>query len=336
LGFNKFCTLGLIPNFLSDLSLVPSCNTVDATMWYVNAVLQYLKYTGDFNFVQTQLWPSLKEIVENHVVGTSFGIRVDDDGLLTHGPRLTWMDAEANGKAVTPRAGKAVEIQALWYNALRTAQLLANTFKEKKLAESYALLADKAKASFVKKFWNKERNCLFDALGASEPDASVRPNQIIAVSLDFTMLNDNRNEQIIDLAMSEFLTPCGLRTLERSNPEYRGICAGARWVRDQAYHNGTVWPWLLGPFTKAYLKTKDYGRQSCEYALKNFIEPLFRYQTENVGLGTVSEIFDGDPPHTPRGCISQAWSVAEPLRAYVEDVLQVRPRFERQVLSVQA
>jgi len=335
LGFNKFCTLGLIPNFLSDLSLVPSCNTVDATMWYVNAVLQYLKYTGDFDFVRTQLWQSLKEIFENHLVGTSFGIRVDEDGLLAHGPRLTWMDAEVDGKAVTPRVGKAVEIQALWYNALRTAQLLANTFEEKKLAESYALIADKAKVSFVKKFWNKEKNCLFDVLGTSGPDASVRPNQVIAVCLDFTMLESRRNQQIIDLAMSEFLTPCGLRTLDRNDPKYRGICDGDRWTRDQAYHNGTVWPWLLGPFTTAYLKTKGYNGQNCEYALKKFIEPLFIGQITNAGLGSISEIFDGDPPHAPRGCISQAWSVAEPLRAYVEDVLQVRPRFERQVLSVQ-
>jgi predicted glycogen debranching enzyme len=335
-GFNKFCTLGLIPNFLSDLSLVPSCNTVDATMWYINAVLQYLKYTGDFAFVQTQLWQSLKEIFENHLIGTSFGIRVEEDGLLTHGPRLTWMDAEVNGKAVTPRAGKAVEIQALWYNALRTAQLLANSFEERELGESYALLADKAKASFAQKFWNKEKNCLFDVLGASGPDASVRPNQVIAASLDFTMLDIHSSGQIIDLAMREFLTPCGLRTLERNDPKYKGTCTGDRWTRDQAYHNGTVWPWLLGPFITAYLKTKGSNDQNRVHTLKKFVEPLFIGQITNAGLGTISEIFDGEWPHTPRGCISQAWSVAEPLRAYVEDVLQVRPRFERQVLSVQA
>jgi len=333
-GFDKFCTLGLIPNFLSDLSLVPSCNTVDATMWYINAVLQYLKYSGDFGFVQEQIWESLKEIVENHIVGTSFGIRVDEDGLLAHGPRLTWMDAEVEGKAVTPRAGKAVEIQALWYNALRIMQLLATTFGDKKLADSYSLLADKARASFIKKFWNKDRACLFDFLGDSGPDASVRPNQLIVASLDFTMLEASWNQKVVDLAVKEFLSPCGLRTLERSDPKYRGVCAGNRHSRDIAYHNGTVWPWLIGPLTTAYLKTNGYTEQNCNYALKNFIEPLFVGQVSNAGLGTISEIYDGDPPHTPRGCISQTWSVAEPLRAYVEDVLQVRPRFERQVLSV--
>ena len=148
------------------------------------------------------------------------------------------------------------------------------------------------------------------------------------------MLEASWNQKVVDLAVKEFLTPCGLRTLERSDPKYRGVCAGNRHSRDVAYHNGTVWPWLIGPLTTAYLKTKGYTEQNCNYALKNFIEPLFVGQVSNAGLGAISEIFDGDLPHTPRGCISQAWSVAEPLRAYVEDVLQVRPRFERQVLSV--
>ena len=333
LGFNKFCTLGLIPNFLSDLSLVPSCNTVDATMWHVNAVLQYLKYTGDFEYVKDNLWDSLKEIMENHLQGTSFGIRVDEDGLLSHGPRLTWMDAEVDDKAVTPRAGKAVEIQALWYNALRIMQLLATKFEEKKITESYALLGDKAKASFEGKFWNEEENCLFDALGESGPDASVRPNQVIAVSLDFIMLDNPRSRQIVDLVTREHLTPFGLRTLKRNDPKYRGTCAGGRWNRDQAYHNGTVWPWLLGPFTTAFLKTKGATAQNRAYASKNFIETLFARQISEACLGTVNEIFDGDTPHAPRGCVSQAWSVAEPLRAYIEDILQVRPKHEKEVLG---
>jgi predicted glycogen debranching enzyme len=329
LGFNRFCTLGLIPNFLSDLSQVPSCNTVDATMWYLNAVLQYLKYTGDFEWVRVELWDSLKEIVENHVAGTSFGIRVEDDGLLAHGERLTWMDAEVGGVAVTPRAGKAVEIQALWYNALRSMELLATKFSEPKLAESYALFADKAKLSFGKKFWNNKENCLFDVLTDSGADNSIRPNQVFAVSLDFTMLDPARSAKVVERLQRDLLTPCGLRTLAQNDPKYRGTYVGDRATRDSTYHNGTVWPWLLGPFTKAYLKTKGYTPQNADFALQNFIEPLFAVQVKQAGLGSVSEIFDGDPPHTPRGCISQAWSIAEPLRAFVEDVLQSRPKHER-------
>jgi predicted glycogen debranching enzyme len=331
LGFNRFCTLGLIPNFLSDLSQVPSCNTVDATMWYINAVLKYLKYTGDLKWLRTELWESLKEIIENHINGTSFGIRVEEDGLLAHGERLTWMDAEVDGKAVTPRAGKAVEIQALWYNALRTVELLASKFDEAKLSESYALLADKARLSFGKKFWNSNEDCLFDVLTDFGVDASVRPNQVVAASLDFTMLDPSRNAKIVDRVQRDLLTLCGLRTLVGSDPKYRGIYVGNRASRDRAYHNGTVWPWLLGPFTTAYMKINGYTQQNADYALKYFIEPLFAVQLGQAGLGCVSEIFDGDPPHSPRGCISQAWSIAEPLRAYVEDVLRARPKHEIEV-----
>ncbi len=331
--FNKFCTQGLIPNFLNDLTSLPSCNTVDATLWHVSSVLQYLKYTGDFTFVQDHLWKSLKEIVENHVEGTAFGIHVDDDGLLEHGPRLTWMDAEVDGKGMTPRAGKAVEIQALWYNALRTAELIAIEFKEKRLAESYAQLSDKVKISFNSKFWNQKRTCLFDVIDNFDVDASLRPNQVIAASLDFSPLIAEKNLQIINVVQRELLTPYGLRTLERSDQRYRGKYSGSRRIRDQAYHNGTVWPWLLGPFTTAYVKAKGNTTQNLEYASRNFIEPFFKKQIMQAGLGTVSEIFDGDEPYSPRGCISQAWSVAEPLRAYVEDILQIRPKFEKEILK---
>ena len=330
--FSSYCRQGLIPNFLKDKSGKASYNTVDATLWYVNAVLQYLKYTDDFTFVHDQLWENLKDIVESHVKGTNFNIHMDTDGLLSHGERLTWMDAEVNGKAVTPRAGKAVEIQALWYNALRTVHLLAGRFEEENLAEDYAALASKAQTRFGEKFWNCDRECLFDVLGERETDASLRPNQIVAVALDFTMLDHKKNEKIVDAVQRELLTPCGLRTLERNDPKYRGVYFGDRWSRDSAYHNGTVWPWLLGPFTRAFFKTKGYTAQNREYVLKNFLLPLFTQQVYQAGLGTVNEIFDGDAPHVPRGCIAQAWSVAEPLRAYVEDVMQVRPKHEKEIM----
>jgi predicted glycogen debranching enzyme len=333
LDFSRYCRQGLIPNYLQDQSGEPTYNTVDASLWFVNAVLQYLKYTGDIHFVQTQLWETLKGIVENHVEGTDFGIHVDTDGLLVHGARLTWMDAEADGNAVTPRKGKAVEIQALWFNALKTGQLLAARFAEKKLAETYAALSEKAQASFNMKFWNSEKSCLFDVVGESGVDASLRPNQVIAAALDFTMLDKSKNAKVVKIVQRELLVPCGLRTLEPSDPNYKGVYAGDRKSRDQAYHSGTVWPWLLGSFTSAFLKTRGYTAQNSEYAFRNFLEPLFTRQIQQACLGTVNEIFDGDASYAPRGCISQAWSVAEPLRAYIEDVLRVKPKYEKEVLK---
>lgn len=333
LTFKNHCKHGLIPNFFPDRAREPAYNTVDATLWYMNAVLQYLKYTGDFRLVQEKLWDTLKTIIENYVRGTVFNIHVDSDGLLYHGSQLTWMDVAIDGQPVTPRAGKAVEVQALWYNTLKIMELLANRFKETDEAERYAEMAEKARKSFVEKFWNPEKNCLFDVISEHGKDDSLRPNQVIAGALDFTMLDNAKNEKIVDVVHRELLTPYGLRTLARNDPRYTRVYAGDRRSRDRAYHNGTVWPWLLGPFTMAFLKTKgsvDYRR---EYALKNFLLPLFTEQSLKAGLGTISEIFDGEPPHTPRGCIAQAWSVAEPFRAYVEEVMQIKPKHEREVLQ---
>ena len=333
LTFKNQCKQGLIPNFLPDKAGQPAHNAVDATLWYVNAVLQYLKHTGDFNFVQEKLWETLETLIENHAKGTVFNIHVGSDGLLSHGPQLTWMDAATDGQPITPRTGKAVEVQALWYNTLKIMELLANRFREKNEAEKYAQMAEKARRSFVEKFWNSEKNCLFDVISEHDKDDSLRPNQVIAVALDFTMLDNMKNEKIVDVAHREFLTSCGLRTLARNDPRYVGVYAGDRRSRDKAYHNGTVWPWLLGPFTTAFLKTKDYAEHRREYALKNFLLPLFAEQNFKAGLGTISEIFDGEPPYTPKGSIAQAWSVAEPFRAYVEDVVQARPKHEREVLQ---
>jgi glycogen debranching enzyme len=242
------------------------------------------------------------------------------------------MDAEVDGKAVTPRAGKAVEIQALWYNALKTMQLLANKFEEIDLSEKYAGMAREAQASFSEKFWNSESGCLFDVVDELGVDTSLRPNQIIAVALDFTMLTNYESQLVVNLVHRELVTPFGLRTLARSDSRYRGIYVGDRRSRDQAYHNGTVWPWLLGPFVTAFLKSKGHGVFWLEYALKNFIMPLFKKQIFEAGLGTLSEIFDGDAPHAPRGCVAQAWSVAEPLRAYLEDVMRIRSKYWKDLL----
>ena len=182
-NFGQYCKSGLIPNFVADKSGIPVYNTVDGTLWYVNAVLQYLKYTGDYSFVKDELWENLKAIVENHEEGTLFGIRLDEDGLLMHGSRLTWMDAMDGNEEITPRTGKAVEIQALWYNTLRTMELLANKFEEPSLAEKYAAMAKQTGESFNEKFWNPQKGCLYDVIDAKGVDASMRPNQIFAVSL---------------------------------------------------------------------------------------------------------------------------------------------------------
>jgi predicted glycogen debranching enzyme len=332
LTFMNHCKDGLIPNFIPDEPELAVYNSVDATLWFLNAVLQYVKYTNDFRFVQEQLWEELKSIMESHVAGTASCIRMASDCLLSHGDQLTWMDAVVDGQPVTPRFGEAVEVQALWYNALKTMGLLADKFDEKAEAGKYLRTAEKAREGFVEKFWNPEKNCLFDVVSESGKDASLRPNQIIAVALDFSMLDGAMNEKIVDTVHRELLTPCGLRTLARSDPRYAGVYAGDRGHRDAAYHNGTVWPWLLGPFTTAFLKAKAHMDFTHDYALKNFLSPLFTEQVFRGGLGFVGEIFDGDPPHTPRGCIAQAWSVAEPLRAYVEDVMRVRPKYEGEVL----
>jgi predicted glycogen debranching enzyme len=333
LTFKKHFLQGLIPNFISDQLASSAYNSADATLWFVNAVLQYLEYTNDFNFVRDQLWETLKAIVENHVKGTMFNIHIDSDGLLSCDPQLTWMDATVDDQPITPRAGKAVEVQALWYNTLKIVELLAGEFKETADAERFFLMSERTRKSFVETFWDSDKNCLFDVITENGKDDSLRPNQIIAVALDFSMLDNVKNERVVDLVHRELSTPFGLRTLARSDSKYVGVYYGDRRSRDRAYHNGTVWPWLQGPFITAFLKTKGYADNMREYALKNFILELFAEQIFEVGLGTIGEILDGEQPHTPRGCISQAWSVAEPLRAYVEDVLLIRPKYEKEVLQ---
>ena len=332
-NFIQFCQAGLIPNLVGDRSGVPLYNTVDGTLWYIYAVLQYLKYTGDFGFVKDELWESLQAIVEYHKRGTLFGIHVDDDGLLMHGAGLTWMDAKVGAQEITPRSGKAVEIQALWFNALRTMEKLAQRFKQKDSAAIYASMADQASLSFNKKFWNAQKNCLFDAVDTNDADASIRPNQIFAVSLDFPMLEKEKSQKVVDIVSQELATPYGLRTLSLNDPKFVGKCFGDARSRDAAYHNGIIWPWLLGPYVTAYLKVNDYTVDARRLAMENLILPLFAVGIHQGGLGTVNEIYDCDPPNEPRGCISQAWSIAEPLRAYLEDILQVKPKNSKEILE---
>ncbi len=333
--FKHYCREGLIPNRFPDHARdKPEYNTVDATLWYLNAVLQFLKYTGDFEFVRQELWSTLKSVIDYHIRGTLYGIHVDEDVLVMHGPQLTWMDAATDGKPVTPRDGKAVEIQALWYNALKTMQLLATRFSQEREAEKYSRMAEKTKKSFLEKFWNPNDSCLYDVIQDKYKDPSLRPNQVIATALDFTMLDDGKAEQIVETVWKRLWGRYGLRTLAPSDPRYVGRYKGDRMQRDRAYHNGTVWAWLTGPFVTAFLKTKRYAQNWRSFAFENFLQPLFQEETFRAGLGTLSEIFDGDPPHEPDGCIAQAWSVAEPLRAYIEDVALQRPPYEQRIFEI--
>ncbi len=334
LTFKHYCKNGVIPNRFSDTAEdAPIYNTVDATLWFFNAVLQYLKYTGDFEFVRENLWETLNEIVEYHIKGTIFAIHMEEDGLIVHGPQLTWMDAATIDRFVTPRGGKAVEIQALWYNALKTMQLLAENFNYGDKAEEYYSMAEKVRKSFSEKFWNPKKEYLFDVVSEHGTDPSLRPNQVIAASLDFPILDSGKGEKVVEIVWKKLWGSYGLKTLPNDDPRYIGEYIGDRGHRDSAYHNGTVWAWLIGPFTTAFLKTKNHETRWRNFAFKRFLQPLFCEEIYRGGLGTVSEIFDGDEPHITRGCISQAWSVAEPLRAYVEDVALKRPPHEREILN---
>ncbi len=333
LEFRDHCQNGLIPNVFGDESREPIFNSVDASLWFVNAALQYVKYTGDFAFVKDDLWDTLKVIVDGYSKGTLFGIHVDGDCLVAHGGGLTWMDARIDGVPVTPRAGKAVEIQALLFNALKVMELFAARFGEGDAAKTYSVTAERAKSSFNGSFWNADKSCLCDVLLDGSADKSLRPNQIFAVSLDFPVLDQNRMENVVDFVQGEFLTPVGLRTLSRSDSRYASVYAGDRRTRDRAYHNGAVWPFLLGPFVRAYLRVKGYSDADRKRVLDEFLSPLLRDRLHDLGVGTISEVFDGDPPYRAGGCVAQAWSVAEVLRVYVEDVLSVRPKFEKEILK---
>ena len=326
LAFARHVDRGMLPNRFPDAGEQPEYNTVDATLWFFEAVRALLQYTGDYEFIQTNLYDVLADIIDWHVRGTRYGIHVEEDELLASGEggvQLTWMDAKVGDWVVTPRYGKAVEIQALWYNALCMMERLANEFGDKPRKKCYAEMAALANKSFNRLFWNEAAGCLYDVVNGEARDGSIRPNQIFAISLPHTMLSREKAKRVVGVVERDLLTPYGLRSLAPGDPQYRRRYEGNQWSRDGAYHQGTVWPWLMGPFITAYLKVhgrSKEGRQKAAKWLTNFREHL-----SDAGLGQVSEIFDGDPPHQPRGCIAQAWSVAELLRAAVEDVYNLKP-----------
>ena len=320
LEFAKHVDQGMLPNRFPDAGEQPEYNTVDATLWFFEAVRALVEQTNDHAFVRDHLYEVLRDIIDWHARGTRYNIHLDTDGLLFSGEsgvQLTWMDAKVGDWVVTPRTGKAVEIQALWHNALHVMVALAQKFGDKSGQKQYKEMATRARRSFNELFWNEAAGCLYDVVNTDERDASIRPNQVLAVSLSHSMVSKARAKSILRVVELELLTPRGLRTLAPRDPRYVGRYEGDPRSRDGSYHQGTVWPWLMGPYITAYAKTfgQNAGRTFAIEWLKNFEDHL----TEAC-LGQVSEIFDGDPPHTPRGCVAQAWSVAELLRAAVENV----------------
>jgi len=314
LAFSRYVEGGMLPNNFPDAGGKPEYNTVDAALWYFEAVRQYFEATQDTATLQ-RLFPVLSEIIDAHVKGTRYNIHIDPaDGLLyAGGPgvQLTWMDAKIGDWVVTSRTGKPVEINALWINALETIGEFGRLLG--KPSEACKQLAARTKKNF-QKFWNPERRCLYDVIespGAGN-DASLRPNQIFAVSLPVSPLSPEQQKSVVDVCARQLLTSFGLRSLAPGEPGYTGRYGGSPRDRDAAYHQGTVWGWLLGPFALAHYRVYH----DREAALR-FLEPLGR-QIYAGGLGTLSEIFDGDTPFTPRGCIAQAWTVAEVLRAWTE------------------
>jgi len=309
--YSRFVDQGMLPNFFPEGGESPQYNTVDAALWYFEVVRQYYAATGDIELVR-ELFPLLAAIVDWHAHGTRYGIHMDQgDGLLhagEAGTALTWMDARVGGIPVTPRMGKPVEVNALWYNALRTMARFA--FSLHQSPKDYALVADKVQASFAR-FWNAEAACCFDVLDTpAGNDAGLRPNQIFAVSLPESPLTAEQREAVVRFCAQRLLTPHGLRSLDPGDPWYRRAYIGSPEDRDAAYHQGTVWAWLLGPFVLAHLRVY----RDAQIAM-SFLEPMAHHLSA-AGLGSISEIFDPEPPFASRGAIAQAWSVGEVLRAW--------------------
>lgn len=334
-SFAAYANEGLLPNRFPPYGEDPVYNTADAALWYVQAVERYLAYTGDWSFIAERIFPVIAGILEGHEHGTRYGIGVDDDGLLTAGESgfaVTWMDAKVSDIAVTPRIGKPVEINALWYNALRIGAAFSDRVQDSKRAQRWNELADRACGGFNARFWNGEKSCLYDVIDvdgqAGVNDPAIRPNQLLAISLTHAVLTEARWKQVVDVCEQELWTPMGLRTLSPNDANYCPRYEGDVETRDRAYHQGTVWPWLLGPFVTAYVRAHGESPTSRQKA-RGFLDGLVPHLSE-AGLAGISEVADGDPPHTPGGCPWQAWSSAEPLRALCEDILDTHPPVPRE------
>lgn len=324
LTFARYIRHGIVPNMFPDDNMPPLYNTVDASLWYFYAVYQYLHYNPAAEaeaFVKEQIFPHLKEIISAYEKGTDFSIYMEDDGLIHAGSgldQITWMDVRVGDWVATPRHGKPVEINALWYNALRIMESLCEKFDED--ASAYRTRAEQVKESFNAKFWDSANQCLFDVVDGDEPDDHIRPNQVYAVSLPFSLLPEEQEKAVVALVEKELFVGCGLRSLAPDHPDYHGIYCGALAERDAAYHQGTAWGFLLGGFFSAYMKVNHHSSSAAANAVR-MLEPVRKHLTDSGCIGSISEIFDRDTPHNPRGCYAQAWSVGEVLRCYCEDIL---------------
>lgn len=318
LSFAAYVDQGMLPNRFPDVGETPEYNTVDATLWYFNAIYGYVSATGDEGTLANSFWKVLEGIVEYHRKGTRFQIHVDPaDNLLYAGEpdvQLTWMDAKIGDWVVTPRIGKPVEINALWHNALRIMADFAARLKDAEAAARYDALARQTAESFAARFPRADGQGFYDVLDApgGQPDLSVRPNQVFAVSLPFPPVDPKSPaaKTIIDVVERDLLTPVGLRSLSPNDPGYRATYGGNQWSRDSGYHQGTVWGWLLGPFVEAHYRVYQDRERARELLLG------IRSHLTDYGVGSIAEIFDGDAPFRPNGCVAQAWSVSETLRVW--------------------
>ncbi len=315
--FAHYVRDGLIPNMFPEGQREGLYHTADATLWFFHAIGRYLAMTRDRSLLRLVL-PKLLDIVDCHIHGTRFGIHVDEkDGLLTQGAQgyqLTWMDAKVDDWVVTPRRGKAVEINALWYNALKLLESWLHQENRQDAAPNIAEHARRARESFNQRFWNPERGYLFDVIdGENGNDPSCRPNQLLAISLDNPILDEDKWRPVVDVCRKELLTPVGLRSLAPDNRDFKSKYFGDLRSRDAAYHQGTVWSWLIGPFIDAYLRVCPEDKAGA----RNFLEG-FKPHLGEACIGSISEIFDAEDPYTPRGCVAQAWGVSEVLRSWVK------------------
>ena len=317
--FAHYVRDGLIPNMFPDRQKEGLYHTADATLWFFHALGRYLKKAED-RITLRLLLPILVDIAEHHLRGTKFNIHVDPrDGLLAQGAegyQLTWMDAKMGDWVVTPRRGKAVELNALWFNALKLLEGWLRENGESDAALRYGQHAERAREFFNRRFWFEEGGYLYDVVdvdGGSASDSSCRPNQLFAISLDHPVLDPERWSSVINVAEKKLLTPVGLRTLSPDDANYKPIYGGDLRSRDGAYHQGTVWAWLIGPFIDAWLKVHPHDRTTARKFLQRFPEHL-----SEAGMGTISEVFDAGEPHAAGGCIAQAWSIAEVLRAWLK------------------
>jgi predicted glycogen debranching enzyme len=326
--FAHYVRHGLIPNMFPDGQSAGLYHTADATLWFFHALSRYLRATDD-GVTLEMLLPTLGDIIDHHLAGTDFNIHVDpEDDLLYQGKegyQLTWMDAKMGDWVVTPRRGKAVEINALWFNALRLYAGWLRESGEAAAAERYEKHAGRTRDSFNERFWDNEGGYLYDVIDGPDgtPDNSIRPNQIFAISLDHPVLARERWQPVMEVIERDLLTPVGLRSLSPHSPDYKKNYHGDLKTRDAAYHQGTVWAWLIGPFIDAWLKLHPKELEKARRFLSGFPAHL-----NEAGIGTISEVFDAEPPHTPRGCIAQAWSVAELLRCWVTTESPVAEREE--------